>query len=82
MVLASLVVVGAGCHSNTVTRSFGGDMTIELEKNQKLVNVTWKQTSLWVLTREARNDEKPETYKFKEMSEFGFLDGTVTLNEH
>ena len=58
-------------------------MTVDLEKNQKLVNVTWKDgDSLWYLTRTARSGETPETYTFKEKSSLGILDGQVILIEH
>jgi hypothetical protein len=54
-----------------------------LEKNQKLVNVTWKEgDTLWYLTRTARSGETPETYTFKEKSSLGILDGQVILIEH
>jgi len=82
MVLVSLVVLGAGCDGNTMAKNFGGTMKVDLEKNQKLVNVTWKGDSLWVLTRDARSGEMPETYTFKEKDSLGLLEGKVILTEH
>jgi hypothetical protein len=70
LVLVSLVLVGVGCDNNTAAKSFGGTMTVNLEKNQKLVNVTWK------------DGDTPETYTFKEKSSLGILDGQVILIEH
>jgi hypothetical protein len=29
---------------NTMAKKFGGKMTVELEKDQKLVNVSWKSS--------------------------------------
>ena len=68
-----------GCH--TTTRYFGGSMKVELPKGQKLEEVTWKDESIWYLTRPMREDEKPETHVFKEDAEFGVLEGTVTFVE-
>jgi len=83
LVLVSLVLVGAGCDGNTAAKSFGGTMKVDLEKNQKLVNVTWKDgDTLWYLTRPARSGETPKTYTFKEKSSLGILDGQVILIEH
>lgn len=69
----------SGC--NTVTRKFGGNQTIVLEKGQKLEMVTWKEDSLWILTRDMRPDEQPESYIFSEDSNFGVLEGAVKLIE-
>lgn len=68
-----------GCQS--VTRSFGGNMTLELEPGQKLEMITWKDNSLWYLTRPMRDDEKAETHTFQQSSNFGVVEGTVTVIE-
>lgn len=63
-------------------RSFGGDITLELEPNQKLELITWKDDdSLWYLTRPMREDEEPETHVYQQSSEFGIFEGTVTIIE-
>lgn len=69
-----------GCDS-TMSRSFGGTMTLELEPNQKLVNITWKDTELWYLTRPMKDGEEPETLTFQEKSEFGVIEGKVIIKE-
>lgn len=69
-----------GC-SHAVTKNFGGEMTIELEPGQKLEAVTWKEDSLWILTRPMRDDEVPETHTFYEDAEFNVLEGKVTIVE-
>jgi len=71
---------------NIIAKKFGGKMTVELEKDQKLVNVSWKSSgkdlsSLWLLTRDRKADEQPETYKYTEKSTFGVLEGVVTIVE-
>lgn len=70
-----------GCEQ-TMTKSFGGSMTITLEPNQKLEMITWKDDdSLWYLTRPMREDEEAETHIFEQSSEFGIFEGTVTIIE-
>lgn len=80
LVIASLVFI-VGCTDNTSTRVTGGKMTINLDKGQKLVNITWKQNNIWYLTRVARPGESPETYSFKEKSQHGFWEGEVIIIE-
>ena len=70
----------SGCHE--ATRNFGGSMTLELPKGQKLEEITWKDDSaLWYLTRPMREDEQPETHTFKADTEWGVFEGTVTIIE-
>lgn len=77
LVLLFALLVG-GC--NYTTRYFGGEMTVELEEGERLENVTWKEDSMWILTKQAPNI-KPTTYEFKERSNFGGKKGTVHIIE-
>jgi hypothetical protein len=62
-------------------------MTVEIEKDQKFINCSWKSSgknagsSLWILTRARKEGEQPETYKYIEKSTFGVLEGTVVIQE-
>lgn len=76
-VLATSILTG--CQS--VTKSFGGSMTLNLEPNQKLEEITWKDDSLWYLTRPMTDDDIAETHTFQQQSEFGVFEGTVTIVE-
>lgn len=86
-ILLAVLVIGfiasaiTGCHSTT--REYGGEMTIELEPNQKLELITWKgeENSLWILTRPMREDEHAETHTYYEDSEWGVFEGKVTIIE-
>ena len=69
----------SGCQ--LATRSFGGNVKIELEPGQKLEMITWKDNSLWFLTRPMRAGEEAETHVLNQSSEFGILEGTVTVIE-
>jgi hypothetical protein len=68
-----------GCQS--VTKDFGGSTTIELEPNQKLEEITWKDDSLWYLTRPMTDGDIAETHTFQQSSNFGVFEGTVTIIE-
>ena len=70
-----------GCTEQTITKEFGGDMTINLEPGQKLEEITWKDDNLWYVTRPMRDDEFAETHTFQESSEFGLIEGTVYIVE-
>ena len=68
-----------GCQ--TATKSLGGNTTLELEPNEKLEEITWKDASLWYLTRPMTEDDIAETHVFKQSSNWGVLEGTVTIVE-
>ena len=80
VITAVLGISLSGCDQG-MTKSFGGDMTIELEPGLKLETIDWEDDSLWYLTRPMREDEEPETYVLKQSSEFGIFEGTVTIVE-
>lgn len=71
------------CTENTRSRVWGGTMTIELPKGQKLVEATWKGdgNSLWYLTEPMDADYTPKTKVFQEDSRFGVLEGSVVFVE-
>ena len=71
----------ASCTPQELTREFGGSTTITLEPNQKLEEITWKENSLWYLTRPMQEDDIAETHTFQQSSEYGVLEGTVTIIE-
>ena len=69
----------SGCQG--MARDFGGEVTINLPANQKLELITWKEDSLWYLTRPMREGEEAETHVYKQSSEWGVFEGTVTVIE-
>lgn len=60
---------------------FGSNGKIILEEGRKLVNITWKQNSLWILTKPMTATDVAESYEFSEESSFGVLEGTYTIIE-
>ncbi len=79
-IIALALVFGmTGCQSTT--QSFGRNTTLELELNQKLEGITWKNDSLWYLTRPMAVDDIAETHTFQESSDFGVFERTITVVE-
>jgi hypothetical protein len=81
VVIAVLGFFVTRCAPNSCSRNFGGTSTITLTAGQKLVNVTWKEAHIWVLTRPMVSNETTETYSFSEKSNLGILQGTVIIKE-
>ena len=77
---AAMALTMTGC--NAVAKNWGGTATVDLEPGRKFVDITWKEDSLWVLTKEMDEDDHAETYYFEEDANFGILEGTVIIREH
>ena len=54
---------------------------ITLAPGEKIVQVIWKDTSLWILTEPMEPDYKPKTKIFRENSRFGVMESTVIIKE-
>ena len=59
-------------------KNYGGKTTVKLEPNQKLEEITWKDDSLWYLTRPMTDDDVAETHTFRQQRDLGAFEGTVT----
>jgi uncharacterized protein YceK len=79
LLLVGTITLFSGC--NTVTKNFGGTQYVDLPKGQKLVNATWKDDDFWYLTKPMTDNDKAETYDFKEISNFGVCQGDVIIKE-
>lgn len=78
--IATLLTIGVtGCQS--VTKRFGGTTTINLEPNQKLEEITWKDNSLWYLTRPMTENDIAEVHTFQQSSNSGVFEGKVIVVE-
>jgi hypothetical protein len=76
-----VIVMLGSCTENSRVKSFGGEGTINLPKGRKLVNVTWKETQVWYLTRPMKSTDVAETYQFHEESSWGMVEGTYNIVE-
>jgi hypothetical protein len=74
-------VMVTSCTKNERVKAWGGEGTINLPKGKKLVNVTWKETQIWYLTRNMDSNDVAETYEFHEESSYGVIEGTYKIVE-
>jgi hypothetical protein len=79
--LGLLALTLTACTENSRVKSWGGEGTINLPKGRKLVNITWKETQIWYLTRPMNSSDVAETYKFHEESSYGVMEGTYNIVE-
>ncbi len=63
------------CTENSRARTFGGKQEIKLQPNERLVNMTWKEVDLWILTE----DTITGVQYFRENSAWGLLEGQITI---
>lgn len=80
LVCACIVGTLTGCTENRRARTYGG-ANVNVAPGQRVVNATWKNANLWVLTRPLRTGEVPETLTFHEFSAWGIAEGTFVLHE-
>ena len=75
------LVAMCSCTQNQMARTYGGKMTIELPKGEKLVNATWKEANLFYLTEPMEEGYVPKSKKFRESSNFGVWESEITFVE-
>jgi len=75
------IVIGAGCSAQTRAKHLGGTYTTALPPGRKLMNVTWKEDTLWILTRSMYATDLAETYEFNEHSPLNIVEGKVIIKE-
>lgn len=81
LLIAALIISTGSCTSQELAKNYGGSATISLKPGQKLVMITWKDNNLWLLTRNARPEERQESYTLQESSSYGVFEGKVTIQE-
>ena len=73
--VAFLVLSLFSCTDNQRARNFGGSETIELPEHRVLVNCTWKQDDLWLLTKDTTTGKM----YFNEKSSWGVMEGEINF---
>ena len=81
LVFAVAMMALVSCTENSRVKNFGGEGTINLPQGRKLVNVTWKETEIWYLTRPMDSSDVAQTYQFQEESSWGVMEGTYNIVE-
>ena len=65
----------SSCTDNQRAKNFGGKEEIQLKPNEKLINITWKQSNMWVLTEDTLTHIK----YFRENSDWGVWEGEIVI---
>jgi len=81
LLVLSVVLMLGSCTENDRAKSFGGTMTIEVPKGNRVTNITWKKGDLWYSYRPYVNGEIPTTQTFIEESSMGIMEGKVIFKE-
>lgn len=76
-----LSVLFFSCTEQQRAKMYGGTANIKLKPNRKLVNCTFKDANIWLLTKPMKPTDSSETYEFVESSNYGILSGTVIIEE-
>lgn len=81
IILIALIAIISftSCTEQTRAKHWGGTATVDLPAGDRLVNITWKETELWILTKQ--DTTPPTTYTFQENSSFGIIEGKIVINE-
>lgn len=75
IVAAVLLLLWYAVFENIAARKWGGTLTIHLPENARLMNMTWKEDSVWYLYY----DPASGTCVFKEDSRHGLIEGGVVV---
>jgi len=76
LIIASVAVAFlASCTDNQRARQFGGTETVDIPEGRILVNCTWKEEDLWILTKDTTTGKM----YFNEKSSFGVLEGEINF---
>ena len=82
IVVACLSIFCLWCSdSPNVAKDIGGTSTVTLPPKTKVVLVTWKNNSMWMLTRPFRAGDKAEEYTYQELSTLGIIEARIKIKE-
>jgi hypothetical protein len=75
LLIATAIMTLASCTENVRARRWGGTEEVMLKPNEVLLNVTWKESDMWVLTK----DTVTNVSHFREHSSWGVIEGEIIL---
>jgi len=79
ILLATLIIITlSSCTERQRAKDFGGTSTCKLKKNEVLINITWKDSDMWVLTEDTITHQK----YFRESSSWGIWNGEVEITNN
>ena len=81
LALGLVTLFTSSCTEQIRARAFGGELTIQVPKGQKLTMATWKESNLFYLYEEMDSNYTPKTKMFVESSAYGVLETKITFIE-
>lgn len=76
LILSAVAILTlSSCTDNQRARNFGGTETIDIPEGRILVNCTWKQDDLWILTKDTTTGKM----YFNEKSSWGVMEGQINF---
>ena len=76
LIFIAIATLGlSSCTDNQRAKHWGGTEEIQLKPNEVVLNVTWKESEMWICTKDTVTGV---TY-FREKSNWGVMEGTVIL---
>jgi len=51
-VIGIFILLQTACTENQRAKTFGGTQKIQMLPNEKLINMTWKNNNLWILSED------------------------------
>lgn len=75
LLLLAVLFITIGCTPQSRARNFGGTENVQLKPNEVMINVTWKDDNLWILTK----DTLTGSQYFRESSSWGVWEGEIII---
>lgn len=73
--LLLITTLFTSCTKNERVKYFGGKDELKLKDNEILINITWKDSDMWVLTIDTTTNIK----YFRESSSWGVFEGEIII---
>jgi len=81
LVIIIILVSLTSCTQQQRAKKWGSTATIDVPINKKVINVTWKDNDVWILTKPMSSKDIAEVYEFNESSSWGILEGKLVIKE-
>ena len=75
LLLLAVLFITIGCTPQSRARNFGGTENVQLKPNEVMINVTWKDDNLWILTKDTLTGVR----YFRESSCWGVWEGEIII---
>lgn len=72
------LIIIISCTDNVRSKTYGGGQVIELKDNERFINATWKETSLWIIVEDTLKNE----FYMREKSSLGLIEGKITFKKN